>query len=126
MRQLCFFDETPEQFYDETAELAFHRVTSVRLDPPYLGGDRLELEACEAGFRHVTLGTHRLDLLAAVFHAMEEGHHEALQALGMGAPFSRVCITGRAAKIVQKLFADIERVEFLEEGALRGVARLFG
>jgi hypothetical protein len=97
------------------------------LDPPYLGGDRLEIEPQQAAFRGLTLTTDRIDLLAAVLQAMRQRHYEALGALGMGTRFNRIFLTGGGAEVVQRLIPEYRQgaVFPLEEGSLRGVARLF-
>jgi xylulokinase len=127
LKDLCFPDQTDQVFYDDTIPAAQERPTPVMLDPPYLGGDRLEIEARRAAFRELTLATDRLDLLAALLRAMREKHREALAALGMGDRFGRVFLTGGGAEVVRRLLPEYAgaAVQLLEEGSLRGVARLF-
>jgi sugar (pentulose or hexulose) kinase len=127
LKQLCFSEQSQEQFFRESLPKARAHPTRVMLDPPYLGGDRLEIEARRAAFRDVTLDTTRLDLLAAVLNALVREHRSALQALGQGETFSRVVLTGGAAHYVRPLIAEYAEanVESQEEGSLRGVARLF-
>jgi xylulokinase len=127
LRDLCFRDQSAEEFYEKTVREAEQRETQVALDPPFLGGDRLEIEAHHAGFRDLTLATDRLDLLAAVLEAIRVQHRKALAALGMGEQFRRVILTGGGAEVVNRLIPEYRTgaVEFLEEGSLRGVARLF-
>ena len=127
IRELCFRDHTEEDFYEHAIPAALERTTSVMLVPPYLGGDRLEIEAHRAAFQELTLGTDRLDLLAAVLTAMRQGHADALLALGMGDRFRRVFLTGGGAQTVRRLLPGYlgDGVYPLEEGSLRGIARLF-
>ena len=124
---LCFRDQTEAQFYDQTLPEAMRRQTVVTLDPPFLGGDRLEIEAHRAAFRDLTLAANRMDLLAAVLEAMRRGHREAVKALGLGDRFRRVFLTGGATDVVRRLIPEYggDIVRPLEEGSLRGVARLF-
>jgi sugar (pentulose or hexulose) kinase len=127
LRELCFRDQSADEFYTKSIPAADRRTPSVVLDPPFLGGDRLEIEAKRAGFRELTLATERLDLLAAVLHAMREQHAKALATLGMGTSFARVFLTGGGAEVVRGLIPHYTggNVHFLHEGSLRGVARLF-
>jgi sugar (pentulose or hexulose) kinase len=127
IRALCFADVTDDDFYERCIAEARKRETRVALDPPFLGGDRLEIEACRASFRDLTLTTDRFDLLAALLRAMESRHREALAALGKGKHFQRVLLTGGGAEVVRKLIPEYvgARVELLHEGSLRGVAALF-
>jgi xylulokinase len=127
MRTLCFADQGEREFYERTIPAALPRPTRVTLDPPFLGGDRLEIEACRASLRDLTLATERLDLLAAVLQAMQRRHRDALAALGQGGRFRRVVLTGGGAEVIHRLipeYAD-SSVEVLEEASLRGVAALF-
>ncbi len=123
--RLCFLDQTKEQFVTKTMMDALDRPTRVTLDPPYLGGDRLEIEAHRAGFRDLTLSTERMDLLSALLQEMRRQHRKALDALGVGDHFTRIFMAGEGAEVVQRLLPEYEKVEFLTEGPLRGVARLF-
>jgi xylulokinase len=127
LRELCFRDQSEQEFYEQTIPTAEGRRTLVTLDPPYLGGDRLEIEAHRAAFRDLTLATDRFDLLAAVLQAMRRQHRRALADLGMGERFERIFLTGGGAEVVQKLLPEYAgaAVQMLEEGSLRGVARLF-
>ncbi len=126
MRQLCFRDVPTEEFYTSTIFQALDRSTRVTLDPPYLGGDRLEIEAHRAAFHDLTVTTDRLELLAAVLQAMRRSHSKALFDLGAGERFQRIFLTGGGADVVQRLlpqYAETNVVRF-DEGSLRGVARL--
>jgi xylulokinase len=127
LHELCFREQGPEEFFHKTIPLARQRRTRITLDPPYLGGDRLEIEAHRAAFRDLTLATDRLDLLAAVLEAMLRKHRETVAALGMGDRFRRIFLTGGGADVVRQLIPEYAEtaVHELEEGSLRGVARLF-
>jgi xylulokinase len=127
LKQLCFPEQSQEQFFGETLPKAREHPTRVTLDPPYLGGDRLEIEAHRAAFRDVTLTTTRLDLLAALLDALVRQHRVALAMLDQGETYSRIVMTGGAARYVRPLIAEYAEanVEFLEDESLRGVAKLF-
>jgi xylulokinase len=127
LRELCFRDQKEDEFYDRSIPEALKRQTPVKLDPPFLGGDRLEIEAHRAAFRELTVATDRLDLLAAVLEAMVRGHREALANLGLGTDFRRIFLTGGGAEVVHRLLPEYAAsdVQMVEEGSLRGVARLF-
>jgi xylulokinase len=127
VRQLCFREQPEAEFYTRTIAEALGRGTRVTLDPPFLGGDRLEIEAHRAAFRDLELTTDRLDLLAALLQAMVRRHREALVNLGQGTDFRRIFLTGGGADVLRQLLPEYhsERVQPLEDGALRGVARLF-
>jgi sugar (pentulose or hexulose) kinase len=127
VRTLSFSEMPKDEFYGRCIAEAEQRTTRVTLDPPYLGGDRLEIEACRAGFRDLTLATDRVDLLAAILQAMKRRHREALAALGKGSHFKRVFLTGEGAEVVHTLIPEYAgaAVEILDEGSLRGVAALF-
>jgi gluconokinase len=102
--------------------------TSVRLDPPFLGGDRLEIDERAAAFTGLRLHVRPIDLVAAVLNGMREGHSLAYGNLGVHRPWQRIILTGGGAEIVRLLkLPQYEGVpiEFLEDGSLRGVARLF-
>ncbi len=126
LHQLCFRELSDEQFHQQALPAALERGTRITLDPPDLSGDALELEARRAAFRDVTLATDRLDLLAAVVHEMRRQHERATDALGEGRPFARVFVTGAWDK-VRALLPEYPGalVRRIEDGALRGVARLF-
>jgi sugar (pentulose or hexulose) kinase len=123
---LCFRDQTAAEFYERTIPAVRDRQTRVTLDPAFVGGDRLEIEAHRAAFRDLTLATDRLDLLAALLEAMRRKHREALAALGLGERFGRIFLAGERAAVVQQLLPGYAgAVQRLEEGSLRGMARLF-
>jgi xylulokinase len=127
IRELCFREQTEQEFYEHSIPAAKERSSPVTLDPPYLGGDRLEIEAHRAAFRELTLATDRMDLLAALLRAMQQRHSEAVAALGMGERFRKIFLTGGGAEIVRRLIPGYlgATVHLVEEGSLRGVARLF-
>jgi sugar (pentulose or hexulose) kinase len=87
----------------------------------------LEIEAHRAAFRDLELTTDRLDLLAALLEAMTRGHRDALTALGQGTAFRRVVVSGGGADLVRQLIPEYRTapVEEIDEGSLRGVAKLF-
>jgi xylulokinase len=127
VRALCFAEETDKEFFERTVPSALNRSTRVTLDPPFLGGDRLEIEAHRAAFRDLELTTRPDDLLAAVLQAMVRRHHAAVAALGVGETFERVFLTGGAAEVMHQLLPPYRsaKVHMLQEGSLRGVAKLW-
>jgi xylulokinase len=127
LRELCFREQSEQEFYSRTVPSARQRSTRVELEPAYLGGDRLEIDAHRAAFCQLTLATDRMDLLTAVLQALERKHREALAALGLGERFCRVFLTGGGAEIVRPLIPEYAgaTVQVLEEGSLRGIAYLF-
>lgn len=127
IHQLCFRDQSDEQFYKHTLPDAVKRDTEVVLQPAFLGGDRLQIEPMRAAFRELTLGTHREDVLAALLEAMREGHRAAYAALELPQPPKRVILTGGGADLMRVLLPEYESmaIETIDEGAVRGVAKLF-
>jgi xylulokinase len=127
LRHLCFRDVPENDYYHRLMEEALARPTEVVLDPPFLGGDRLEIEAHRAAFRELTLSTDHLDLLAALLAAMRTQHRQALAALGQGDRFRRVFLTGGGADVVHRLIPAYagSAVHSLTEASLCGVARLW-
>lgn len=128
VHQLCFHDHADDEFYGHTIPAAAGRTTEVELEPPYLGGDRLEIEPRVASFTNLTLGVERHDLLTAVLVAMRRGHRQAMAALGRdAAAVDRVFLTGGGADTVRLLLPEYAsaRVHPIDEGSMRGVARLF-
>jgi sugar (pentulose or hexulose) kinase len=127
MHQLCFHEQSRQEFFSATVPNAALAKTRVTLDPPFLGGDRLEIEAHRAAFRDLTVGTDRLELLAGVLESMRRCHRQALIDLGVGERFRRIVLSGGAAEVVHGLLPGYREatVEMLEEGSLRGVAKLF-
>jgi xylulokinase len=127
LHRLCFRDQSEHDFYERTLVEASKRQTRVTLDPPFLGGDRLEIEAHRAAFRDLELTTDRLDLLTAVLDALARRHRQAVAALGQGDTFRRIFLTGGGAEMVHRLIPEYHgaRVSIFQEGSVRGVARLF-
>ena len=127
LHQLCFRDQKVEEFYRTTIPLAQRQTTNVKLESPFLGGDRLEIEERHAVWTNLSLATDRLDLLASVLAAMREGHRQAWANLGLAQRPNRIVLTGGAADVVASLLPEYAqaKVERLEQGSLRGVARLF-
>src|SRR5205823_7325627 len=128
LHQLCFHDQSADEFFDKTVPAAADRKTDVELDPPYLGGDRLEIEPRLAHFTNLSLSVRREDLLAAVLGAMRRGHRQAMAAVERdAASVERVFLTGGGAETVRHLLPEYAsaRVHPMAEGSLRGVARLF-
>jgi xylulokinase len=128
VHQLCFHDHAADEFYQHTIPAAADRRTEVELDPPYLGGDRLEIEPRVAHFTNLTLSVRREDLLSAVLAAMRRGHRQAMAAVERdAASVDRVFLTGGGAESVRHLLPEYvtAQVQPIEEGSLRGVARLF-
>ncbi|MGE3807840.1 MAG: FGGY-family carbohydrate kinase [Gemmataceae bacterium] len=127
LHQLCFREQDEEEFFDSTIPAALERSTRVALEPPFLGGDRLEIEASRAAFRNLTLASNRDDLLAAVLTAMRKGQRDAIAQLGLGESFRTIHLTGGGAELVQQLLPEYQgaNVHAFEEGSLLGVACLF-
>lgn len=115
-------------FNDIVIGQALRHETPVELDPPFLGGDRLEIEDRAAAFANLKLNVKPIDLVAAVLKGMRRGHTQAFQNLGLNRRWRRLFLTGGGAEIIQALeLAEYRGIEVhtLEEGSLRGVARLF-
>ena len=131
LHQLCFREQSSADFFGKTIPKALAhsapQSTRVTLDRPFLGGDRLEIEAHRAAFRDLELTTDRLDLLAALLEAMARGHRDAVTALGQGTSFRRIVISGGGADLVRQLIPEYRtaHIEEIAEGSLRGVAKLF-
>jgi xylulokinase len=127
LKDLCFRDQTDQEFYEKTIPAVKERQTRVTLDPPFLGGDRLEIEAHRAAFRDLTLSTDRVDLLAALLEALVRCHRQAVAALGLGDEFRRIFLTGGGADVVHRLIPEYSQADVhkFEDGSLYGVAQLF-
>lgn len=127
LHQLCFRDVPETDYYTIMIERALDRQTNVTLDPLFLGGDRLEIEEKKAGFKLLSLGTDRIDLLSALLHAMKTGHRAAWNALGRSQPPKRIFLSGGGAKVVRKLLPEYQQADVVEldQASLLGVARLF-
>jgi sugar (pentulose or hexulose) kinase len=128
MHQLCFREQSKNDFLTNTIMEVIHRPTAVLLTPPFLGGDWLQIEAQHGGFRELTLATDRLDLLAALVQAFIRGRDAAVAALGVGTAFRRIFLSGPGAELLAALLPGYTSppVCFVEEAALRGTACLFG
>lgn len=127
LRTLCFPDQAADEFAGQSVPAALRRATRVTLDPPFLGGDPLEIEAHRAAFRDLTVGTDRLDLLAAVLGAMRRQHDEALKNLDLERPPSRVYLAGGDAGTLRQLYpayAEAE-IQLVPDAALRGMGGMF-
>jgi xylulokinase len=124
---LCFRDQSAEEYYSRTLPGVLERATPVVLDPPFLGGDRLQLDPSSAALRFLSLSTDRLDVAAAILQAMQRHHEQARLALGLGPHFDRVYLTGGGAEIVEQIIPEYRQRKpvRLREGSLCGVARLF-
>ena len=123
VHQLMFRDVQADEFFDKVVPAAAGRETTVTLDPPFLGGDRHQIEPKLAALTNLALATTREDCLSAVVRAMLAGLAGALAALG--AEPTRVVLTGGGADVVRRLVPAYEGVEILEDGALKGCAELF-
>ncbi len=124
---LCFRDQSKQEFFEKTLWEAVKLPTRVTLDPPFLGGDRLQIEAHRAAFRDLTISTNRMELLSSVLNEMIRRHRDALRALGKKEPFRRIFLTGGGCEVIRKLIPEYKEaaVETFEEGSLMGVAALF-
>ena len=128
LHQLCYRDQTSDEFHKQTIPRVARRNTEVLLDPPFLGGDRLEIESRRAAFRELTLATDRDDLLAATLTTMRDGHLAAFAALDWETPpTGKFFLTGGALDTLKIILPELANadIQTIEEGALHGVARLF-
>ena len=128
MHHLCFRDQPEAVYYNTTVPAAAGREAVVALDPPFLGGDRHQIEPKLAAFTGLGLTDTRDDLLAAVIDAMRAGHRAALAAVGYDpAAGGTVYLTGGGASVIRRILPEYAGagVTMLEEGSLRGCARLF-
>jgi hypothetical protein len=107
---------------------ALGRPTRVSLDPPFLGGDPLEIDARRAAFRDLTVATDRLDLLAAVLDTTRRRHTDALRVLGRDGRVRRVVYAGTGADLARRFLVvnAAAQTEVIQDASLLGVARLFG
>ena len=128
MHDLCFRDQPADTFYSKTVLEAAKIDPDVKFDPPFLGGDRLEIEARRAAIRELTLASSREELLSALLVAMRSGHRTAFAALDWGdEPIRRIVLTGGGSEVVRAILPEYAtaKIETITEGAMRGVARLF-
>ena len=128
MHDLAFRELPEDEFFDTTIPACVDRETGVKLDPPFLGGDRHQIELKLAAFTGVALDTTREDMLAALLRAMRDGHRAACRALGVDSgSLARIILTGGGASAVEKLLPEYRNttIERLDNGAIQGCARLF-
>lgn len=127
LRRLCFQEQSDREFHEQTIPAAQDRSARATLDPPFLDGDRLEIEAHRAAFRDLTLASDRLDLLAALIEALRRRQRQAIVDLGLGERFQRVVVTGDGQEAVRHLLPayPVERVQSIDEASLRGAAQWF-
>jgi sugar (pentulose or hexulose) kinase len=127
LRQLCFREVSAADFFGPLLQQALARSTRVTLDPPYLAGDPMEIDARRAAFRDLVLSTDRLDLLAALAQTMLQRHQDALKNPGLTGQVQRVILTGGVPHILKNLLPDYRtvQVESMEDLSLRGIVRLF-
>ncbi len=127
LRKLCFRDQCEQEFLEKTLADAMDRSNRIILDPPYLAGDLLAIEARRAAFRDLTLQSDRLDLLAALIQEMRRQHERALAGLGLDQPVQRIFLSGQGTSVIQKLLPDYAKAEIhlCEPDPLIGIARLF-
>ncbi|MEZ6139817.1 MAG: FGGY-family carbohydrate kinase [Zavarzinella sp.] len=126
--ELCFKDYSKDDFFAKVIFEHLERATTIALDPPYLGGDRLEIDEKYAHFTNLNLATRREDLLAAVLQGIVRGHHNAFAALEVPEEeIHRIILTGGGCDIVARMIPEYHhrQLETIDEGAMRGVARLF-
>ena len=124
---LCFRDQDKNTFFEQTIPKALDIPTKVVLDPPFLGGDRLQIEAHRASFRDMTINTDRMQVLSALLHEMVRRHREALKALGMKKVTGKTFLTGGGSEVIRRIIPEYQTQEIhdFEEGSLMGVAKLF-
>ena len=125
LHAVCFREQTREDFFAKTLADGRERQTRITFDPPFLAGDALEIDARRAALRDLELTTDRLDLLAALLEAMTRHHRDAVRELG--SVEGRVILTGERPDLMRRLLPELQaaNIEVLEDGPLRGVARLF-
>lgn len=127
LRQLCFSELTETEFFSKVMPEALRRESTIRLDPPFLGGDRLQIEERHAALTGLSLDTDRVDLVSAVLQAMRHGHEYASRGLGLAGPYNRIVLAGGGAEFVRRLIPQYldSTVETVHDGAVRGAAKLF-
>lgn len=126
IRRLCFSDLSEARFYGQVIDQAAEMAPPTVLDPPFLGGDRLQIDPCPAGFTGLSLDTDRTELLAAILVAMKKHHYEALFELELAGPFRRVVLSGGGCEVVRRLIPDLaDRAVVVHDGAVRGAGKLF-
>lgn len=127
LHQLCFRDQSASHFYSDTLRQALQRSTEVQFDPPFLGGDRLEIEARHAAFQNLNLAVDRMDLLAALLQAMRRGHEQAWSHLDLKPPIQRIVLTGGGEQWMRALLPqyDAFNVQHIHQASLMGIKALF-
>jgi len=128
LHHLCFADTGEASFYGTILEQALQRHPAVTLEPPFLGGDRLEIDEKRAGFKGLTLAVDRIDLFAALLVAMRNAHRVAWANLERPTPPRRVFLSGGGATVLRRLLPEYGELEVIEldQASLLGVGRLFG
>ncbi len=127
IKNFCFREQTEAEFYEETIPLARQRSARVSLDPPFLAGDCLTIDASRAALRDLELTSDRLDVLAALLSALMQRHAEAIANLPIAMPLRRIFVSGAGVEWMRALIPDYQtsRLQTLDEGPLCGIARLF-
>jgi sugar (pentulose or hexulose) kinase len=127
LHQICFREQSEQEFCENTIPAARARQTRVCFDPAALAGDPLEIEACRAAFRDLELSTDRMDLLTGLLEAMVRRHQEALSDVGGSRRFERIVLTGLGAESIQPWLPDYERANVLafDDVVRTGIAQLF-
>jgi sugar (pentulose or hexulose) kinase len=127
LHQLCFREQSEQEFCEATLPAVRGRTSRVAFDPAALAGDPLEIEACRAAFRDLELASDRLDVLAALLEAMARRHNEAMLHLGKDVRGGRILLSGPGAESIRTLLPDLENANVLplSDGPLCGIARLF-
>ena len=119
------------QFFREIAEGDFYqmaaksRASEVKFDP-YLAGDRMSIEQCQAAFSGLTLATTREDMFAAVVSALSDASSARLKLLSKNA-LPTVFISGGGAILADLMHrgwpAEWSYTE-IDEASLRGLGTL--
>jgi xylulokinase len=117
LHQLCFREQSKEEFVAKTMTAALGCTTRITLDPPYLTGNPLDIEAQRAAFRDLELTTDRLDLLAALLQTMIRRQREASAALGT--PIKRIFFRGDNVEIWRRLLAEYKDARLFFEFPLK-------
>jgi xylulokinase len=106
LHQLCFREQSRDEFFAKTISAALGRSKRITLDPPYLAGNPLDIEAQRAAFRDLELTTDRLDLLAALLQTMIRRQRDAVAALDT--PIKRVVFSGDNIEIWRRLLPEYQ------------------
>jgi len=125
IKELCFREQSEEEFSTRTIAEAQVRGTRVQFDPPFLAGDPLEIEARRASIRDLELGSDRVDVLAGLLSALSRRHQEALAALDHTGPLGHVFWSGPGVQRIRPLLYPAADVQEFDNGSLFGIARLF-